>query len=49
MWQCDISHFCFSAGYDLEDAGFLSVIPYIANFFSVMCFGWLFDYLQVSE
>ena len=34
-------------GYDLEDAGFLSVVPYVANFFSVMVFGWLFDYVQV--
>ena len=34
-------------GYDLEDAGFLSVVPYVANFFSVMAFGWFFDYVQV--
>ena len=36
------------AGYDLEDAGFLSIVPYVANFFSVMVYGWLFDYLQVT-
>jgi MFS family permease len=36
-------------GYDLEDAGYLSVIPYIANFLSVMVFGWIFDYLQVNK
>lgn len=36
-------------GYDLEDAGFLSVVPYVANFFSVMVFGWLFDYVQVER
>ena len=36
-------------GYDLEDAGYLSVVPYVANFVSVMCFGWIFDYLQVQK
>lgn len=36
-------------GFDLESAGFLSVVPYFANFISVMVFGWFFDYLQMER
>jgi MFS family permease len=36
-------------GFDLESAGLLSIVPYFANFISVMAFGWFFDYLQVER
>lgn len=35
------------AGYDLSEAGLLSVLPYVFNFIAVMTSGRLFDYLQV--
>jgi hypothetical protein len=39
----------FCAGYDLSEAGLLSVLPYCFNFIAVMGSGRLFDYLQVGE
>jgi hypothetical protein len=36
-------------GYDLSEAGMLSVLPYVFNFISVMSSGRMFDYLVVSE
>lgn len=35
-------------GYDIESAGIMSVIPYIANFCSSIMFAMLFDYLEVK-
>lgn len=36
-------------GYDLEDAGLLSIAPYAANYVSVMLFSWFFDHMQVEK
>ncbi len=35
-------------GYDIEAAGALSVVPYIANFVSTILFAMIFDYAEVT-
>ncbi len=35
-------------GYDIETAGALSVVPYIANFVSTIMFAMIFDYAEVK-
>ena len=43
------SYLTDALGFDLESAGFLSIVPYFANFISVMVFGLFFDYLQFER